>query len=155
MRWDKSDLEKLAWYMDEAFTIPGTRIRVGWDAIIGLIPGAGETVTFIIQAALVISAVSRHDVPVVIVARMIVNLLIDGVVGSIPLVGDVFDAFFKANTRNIRLLKELETTGKPRSNARHYGFLLAVVLVLGLVFVGIMALVYLFLRLIFGFQTPT
>ena len=100
--------ERLAWWMDEAFVVPGTRMRIGLDAIIGLFPGAGDWLMGLVQAGLVLSILLREEVPYSVGVRMVINVLIDTAVGTIPLVGDVFDAFFKANTRNIRLLRKVE-----------------------------------------------
>jgi nitrate reductase NapE component len=100
-------LEQLAWLMDRAFTIPGTRIKVGLDALLGLVPIGGDALTGIIQAGIVLIAVHHYRVPKPIAARMAGNVLLDTLVGSIPFVGDVFDIAFKANTRNIALLKRV------------------------------------------------
>jgi len=100
-------LERLAWLMDRAFKIPGTPIRVGLDAIIGLLPVGGDVVTGLIQAGIVVVAMVRYRVPKPIAARMALNVLLDIAVGSIPLVGDAFDVAFKANTRNLRLLGQV------------------------------------------------
>ena len=100
-------LERLAWLMDRAFKIPGTPIRVGLDAIIGLLPVGGDFITGLIQAGIVVVAMVRYRVPKPIAARMAANVLLDVAIGSIPLVGDVFDAFFKANTKNLRLLTQV------------------------------------------------
>jgi hypothetical protein len=100
------DLEWLAWLMDQAFVVPGTNIRVGLDALLGLLPFAGDTITGLIQAGLVLVALHRYRVPKAVAGRMAANVLLDIAVGSIPLFGDVFDVFFKANTRNIQLLRE-------------------------------------------------
>lgn len=102
-------LENLAWLMDRAIPIPGTNLRVGLDAILGLIPGLGDVATGTIQAGLVLFALSRYQVPKAVAARMIANVLIDVGLGSIPFVGDVFDMFFKANTRNLDLLKQAQS----------------------------------------------
>ena len=138
-------IEKLAWYMDEAFQVPGTRFRVGWDALIGLIPGLGETIMLLVQALVVVLAVSRERVPAVVAARMILNVLLDSVLGSIPIAGDVFDAFFKANTRNIALVRQVRsqraTSGKV-STAWHYAFIFCVVAALAAVVAGCLALVF-------------
>ena len=100
-------LERLAWLMDRAFKIPGTPIRVGLDAIIGLLPFGGDFVTGLIQAGIVVVAMTRYKVPKPIAARMAANVLLDIAVGSIPLVGDAFDVAFKANTRNLQLLTDV------------------------------------------------
>ncbi len=100
-------LERLAWLMDRAFKIPGTPIRVGLDAIIGLLPVGGDVITGLIQAGIVVVAMTRYRVPKPIAARMALNVLLDIAVGSIPFVGDAFDAVFKANTRNLQLLTQV------------------------------------------------
>ena len=101
-------LERLAWLMDRAFHIPGTPIRVGLDAILGLLPVGGDFLTGVIQTGIVLAAVYRYRVPKPIAARMAANVLLDTVVGAIPFVGDLFDVGFKANTRNIKLLAQVQ-----------------------------------------------
>jgi len=101
-------LEQLAWLMDRAFSIPGTRIRVGLDAILGLLPVGGDFLTGLVQVGIVLVAMFRYRVPRAVAARMAANVLLDVLVGSIPIVGDAFDAVFKANTRNIQLLRQIE-----------------------------------------------
>jgi len=96
--------------MDDAFVIPGTSIRIGWDAILGLVlPAAGDAVTAVSQVALLIAAV-RARAPGIVIARMVFNVAIDSLVGSVPLLGDLFDVGFKANRRNLQLLERLERT---------------------------------------------
>src|SRR3954454_13716754 len=101
-------LEQFAWLMDRAFRIPGTPIRVGLDAIIGLFPGAGDVLMGIVQAGIVLVAMFHYRVPRAVALRMAANVLLDVGIGAIPLVGDAFDVFFKANTRNMNLLREVE-----------------------------------------------
>ena len=101
-------LERLAWLMDRAIRIPGTPIRVGLDAIIGLLPIGGDFLTGVIQAGIVLVAMFHYRVPKAVAARMAVNVLLDIAVGAIPLFGDAFDAVFKANTRNLRLLTQVQ-----------------------------------------------
>jgi len=91
--------------MDDAITIPGTSIRIGWDAILGLVlPAAGDAATAVSQVALLVAAV-RARAPGVVIARMVLNVGIDTLVGSIPLLGDLFDVGFKANRKNLQLLE--------------------------------------------------
>ncbi len=99
------NLERLAWLMDRAFQIPGTRIRLGLDALLGLLPVGGDLLTGAVQAGLVLVALRHYKVPKTVAARMVANVLLDTAVGAIPLLGDMFDIGFKANTRNIRLLE--------------------------------------------------
>ena len=110
--------------MDDAFTIPGTSIRIGWDAILGLVVPRRRCRHAVSQVALLIAAV-RSRAPGVVIARMVLNVGIDTLVGSIPLLGDLFDAGFKANRRNLQLLERLEQAplGEPRSRTGDYAVL--------------------------------
>jgi hypothetical protein len=90
--------------LDSAFVIPGTKQRVGIDAIIGLIPGLGDVVTTILSSYIIWEA-RNLGVSKVALARMITNLGIHAAFGSVPLVGDLFDAFFRVNQRNMRILR--------------------------------------------------
>jgi hypothetical protein len=99
------NLERLAWLMDRALTIPGTKFSIGLDAILGLLPVGGDVLTGVVQAGLVLIALRHYRVPKSIAARMVGNVLLDVAIGSIPFLGDLFDAGFKANTRNVRLLQ--------------------------------------------------
>ncbi len=89
------NLERLAWLMDRAFTIPGTKITVGLDALLGLLPVGGDVLTGIVQAALVLIALRHYRVPRSVAARMMGNVALDVALGSIPLLGDLFDVAFQ------------------------------------------------------------
>jgi len=109
-------LERIAWLMDNSITIPGTRYRVGLDALFGLFPGVGDLLGAAVQVGLMLLAVQRYKVPRAVAARMAANVLLDMGVGTIPVVGDLFDFGFKANSRNVRLLREvgdLRRRGEP------------------------------------------
>jgi hypothetical protein len=99
------NLERLAWLMDRAVKVPGTRITFGLDALLGLLPGAGDALTGLVQTALVLVALRHYHVPKIVAAQMVGNVLLDTTVGAIPLLGDLFDIGFKANTRNVLLLE--------------------------------------------------
>jgi hypothetical protein len=101
-------LEQLAWLMDRAIEIPGTRIRIGLDALLGLLPVGGDFVTGLVQAGIVLVALFHYRVPRAVAARMVANVLLDTTIGAIPFVGDAFDVFFKANTRNVQLLRQVQ-----------------------------------------------
>jgi hypothetical protein len=101
-------LERLGWLMDDLIRIPGVGWRVGLDALVGLIPGFGDTATSLVSFYILAAAV-RYRVPKVTLLRMGLNLAIDYLVGSLPLVGDLFDAWWKSNQRNISLLTERAT----------------------------------------------
>src|SRR5437588_3507549 len=83
-------LERLAWLMDRAIRIPGTPIRVGLDALLGLLPVGGDVLTGIIQVGIVLFAIAHYKVPRAIAARMAANVLLDTTVGAIPILGDAF-----------------------------------------------------------------
>jgi hypothetical protein len=97
-------VEALARLMDGVFTLPGTNLRLGLDAIVGLVPVAGDVVSGLISSYLIWEA-RRIGAPRWLVARMMANTLFDTTLGAIPLVGDAFDVMFRANMRNMALLR--------------------------------------------------
>lgn len=97
------NLQRLANLLDNQFRIPFTRYRIGWDFIIGLIPVAGDVLTGLASLFILIGA-RKYGVSGRIQLRMLVNILIDVLAGSVPILGDILDASFKANARNMRLL---------------------------------------------------
>lgn len=96
--------ERLVRFMDDGFTLPGTSIRFGADPILGLLPVAGDLVTSASALSLFWLALERRA-PTVIIARMLLNVGIDLLFGSIPVLGDLFDVAFKANRRNLTLIE--------------------------------------------------
>jgi hypothetical protein len=101
-------LERLSWLMDDLIRVPGTGWRFGLDAIVGLIPGFGDTATSLVSFYILASAV-RYRVPKVTLLRMGMNIGIDYLLGSLPLVGDLFDAWWKSNQINVALLRKRAT----------------------------------------------
>ena len=97
-------LRSLAVLLDTAITLPGG-IRLGADSIIGLAPGIGDAITTALDAYIVFEA-HRLGVPKHKLMRMAANVAIDGIVGSVPIVGDLFDVAFKANIRNLAIIEE-------------------------------------------------
>jgi hypothetical protein len=97
-------LESLANFLDTAIALPGTNIRVGFDAVIGLIPGVGDVITTVTSLYIVHQA-RQLGAPTHLILRMLGNIAIDGLAGSIPFVGDVFDTFYRSNRRNMDLLR--------------------------------------------------
>jgi hypothetical protein len=97
-------LEAIGNLLDMAFIVPGTNVRYGIDGLIGLIPVVGDIITTAI-ALWVVREARALGAPRYLVARMLANVAIDGAVGAVPLLGDAFDVAFKANVRNIRMLR--------------------------------------------------
>ena len=110
------DLDRLADALDSRFRIPGTGIRFGYDSLIGFLPGIGDVAT-ILPSGWIIYQGHRLGAPKHTLARMATNVAIDSVVGSIPLLGDLFDVGFKANRRNIGILKTALEKQEARSRA--------------------------------------
>jgi hypothetical protein len=107
VRIDES-LRRLGWLMDDLIRIPGLGWSFGLDALVGLIPGFGDTATSLASFYILASAV-RYGVPKVTILRMGINIGIDYLVGSLPLVGDLFDAWWKSNQMNLELLSKRAT----------------------------------------------
>lgn len=97
-------LARLSRLMDTEFRVPGTKWRFGLDPLIGLIPGAGDAVSAGFSLWIVLEAY-RLGMSATTIARMLVNVVLDLATGAIPILGDLFDAGYKANSRNIRLLE--------------------------------------------------
>jgi hypothetical protein len=98
-------IDALATLLDSAFVIPGTKIRLGLDSLIGLVPGIGDVITTL-MALYIVREARALGAPRLVIARMLLNVAIDGGFGVIPVVGDMFDAMFCANRRNIALLRQ-------------------------------------------------
>jgi hypothetical protein len=119
--------------LDSAFRVPGTSIRFGWDAIVGLIPGIGDSITALFSLFILVHAF-RIRVPGIVRARMFINVGVDLLIGAIPFLGDIFDVAWKSNTRNLELL-ERHASGVAESTAADW------VMVLGSVGVVLLVLV--------------
>jgi len=97
-------LERLARLLDAEFRVPGTRIRFGLDGLMGLVPGIGDAAGLVLSAYIVLEG-WRLAMPANMVARMIANIVVDAALGSVPVAGDLFDFAFKANLRNLQLMR--------------------------------------------------
>jgi Domain of unknown function (DUF4112) len=127
-------LRRLAVLLDDSIPIPGTSFRIGVESIIGLIPGAGDLAGGAFSLYILLQA-ARMGVPRTLLARMGWNLVVDVVVGAVPLLGDLFDAGFKANMRNLSLLeRHVERPVASAKSSRRFVALLA--LLVGLCLVG-------------------
>lgn len=141
-------LDNFSKLLDTQFRIPGTSIRFGVDFLIGLIPYAGDILGFMFSAGLVLTMI-RHGASGQLVGKMLWNIFLDTVVGSIPVLGDIFDLFFKANRRNYHLLEE--HYGEGEHNGSFWSVLIPVLIVLVLLFVLMIWLIFKVIGLIWGF----
>ncbi|MGD1920464.1 MAG: DUF4112 domain-containing protein [Pleurocapsa sp.] len=97
-------IRKIAKLLDTAIGIPGTKIRFGLEPILGLIPGGGDLITALISAYSIYLATS-FGLEKSEIFKMVKNVAIDTALGSVPIVGDIFDAYFKSNIRNLEILE--------------------------------------------------
>ena len=127
-----SNLRVLAKLMDSQFKIPGTNVRFGLDALIGLVPGAGDFITFLISGYMV-TILANNGASGFVLTRMVLNVVIDSLVGAIPVLGDIFDVAFKANQRNMTLMQQHYVEGRHKGGA--WKVIVPVLFVL-LIFIG-------------------
>jgi hypothetical protein len=147
----EQNLERLSWLMDDVFRIPVLGWRIGLDALLGLIPGVGDTATTLASLYILTSAV-RYRVPKITLLRMGLNLGIDYALGSLPLVGDFFDAWWKSNQKNVELLRRRATVSAGEARQGRISdwlfvgviILLLVSLAIGAAFVSFYILVQIF-----------
>lgn len=143
----EESLDNLAFYLDDLFRIPAVGWRFGLDALIGLIPNAGDTITSLLSFYILIAGV-RYGVPKITLLRMAFNIGLDYLIGAIPFIGDAFDFFWKSNKRNMDLIRE-RATGKNVGTFGDYIFVFGIILLLiGLLIGSILASLYI-LSLIF------
>ena len=107
LRW----VERVAHLMDSQFRLPGTRFRFGLDPLLGLLPIVGDLSTTAVSVALLLTML-RHGASGAVVVRMAMNILLDTVVGAIPVLGNVFDFAYKSNERNVALLRRHYAEGR-------------------------------------------
>lgn len=119
-------LRRFAFLMDEAFVLPGTKIRVGFDAVLGLIPGIGDVIGAVLSTWVIAGAL-RHRVPALVIARMVLNVSIDLIFGAVPVAGDVFDFLFEENMINMRLLEKHRDRRRPPRSASQIALVLGVI----------------------------
>ena len=137
----EESLDNLAYYLDDFFRIPAVGWRFGLDALIGLIPNVGDTLTSFASFYILVAGV-RYGVPKITLLRMAFNIGLDYVVGSIPFIGDAFDFVWKANKQNMNLIRE-RATGKNVGTTGDYIFVFAIIGVLILILIAsILASIY-------------
>jgi len=132
-------MDGLAWLLDNSIKIPIINYRIGLDAIIGLIPGLGDVAGLVVSSVIVLQAI-RLGAPSATLTRMVLNIVAEALVGLVPMFGDVFDATFKSNVRNMILLRaamDPAQAGRPLNRAAGRG---TIALVIGAL-VGIILLI--------------
>lgn len=148
----EDNLSRLGWLMDDLIRIPGLGWSFGLDALVGLIPGFGDTATSLASFYILASAV-RYGVPKVTILRMGINIGIDYLVGSLPLVGDLFDAWWKSNRMNLELLSKRATVSADEARKGELSdwlFVGVIILVLAGLAIGAAAVSVYLLFLIFS-----
>ena len=137
-RQTRERLRSLAWLLDSSIPIPGTRFTVGIEALIGLFPFIGDMVG-VALSSFILKEASRLGAPKSVLLRMSFNVALEGIVGIVPFAGDVFDAAFKANQRNVRLLESwLDNPGRTARSSRWFGTALIAGLIVFLVLLAVL-----------------
>ena len=137
-------LDALSYLLDNSIRVPGTKARFGADAIIGLVPGFGDAAGALMSAYIVVQA-ARLGAPVPSMMRMLLNVGIEALFGAVPFLGDLFDAAFKANARNVAILRaELDRPGSTRRSST--GVVLAVIVALVVILGAVGWLAFMVLR---------
>jgi len=125
-------VSRLSFLMDEQFRIPGTKYRFGLDPLLNFIPFAGDVAGFAVSGGLVLAMASK-GLTSKIVVLMCINILLDTTIGAIPGIGQIWDFFFKSNTRNMRLMQEYYKEGKHQGSGKNTIVLALVILFLILI----------------------
>jgi hypothetical protein len=125
----------LARFLDESIPVPGTKYKIGVEPIVGLIPGVGDFFGVTLSAYIILRAADL-GVSAATIIRMIINLVIDGVIGSLPFVGDLFDLVWKANKRNIAIVENELLKNAPLKSSKVFVAVAAVALI------SVMALIF-------------
>ena len=133
------EAEVLARLMDSQFRVPGTNFRFGLDGLIGLIPGAGDLTTFAVSGYMLL-IMARNGASGFVLARMVLNVLLDAAIGSIPILGDLFDLVFKANIRNLRLMQQHYREGRHGGSA--WKLVIPILVILLILVIGFIWLAY-------------
>ena len=113
------NIQWLSRWLDSSISIPGTKFRFGFDAIIGLIPGIGDALGAALSSYIVLIAISLN-ISAWTLTRMLFNILVESIIGAIPLFGDIFDAVWKANERNRRLVEASLQSGRREKLDRRF-----------------------------------
>ena len=143
----------IAKLLDSAFFIPGTRIRIGLDPLLGLIPGFGDIVANLIGSSILFLA-TQLQVPKIILVRMAMNMGINTVFGAIPGIGDLFSIWFRSNEKNAQLLRRYTTQTTSRATPGDWLFVIGLIILMLTLIVGIFTLFILGVRTIWSLGNP-
>lgn len=133
-------VERWVHWLEDLIRVPGTKFGIGLDALIGfLVPGAGDTITGVGSMSLLVVAL-KHRVPTIALLRMCMNILVDTVLGALPVVGDAFDVFWRSNRRNLDIINKYKDDPKAKPSVLDYfivgtGLVLAVTSILLPIFI--------------------
>ena len=139
------NLDRLSFILDQAIRIPGTNIRFGLDPIISMLaPVVGDSITTVISVYIIIASI-RYGLPKGVIARMVFNVAVDYLIGTVPAVGDLFDFAWKANSRNMKLL-DRHARGEGKSKWSDWAWLFLLLGGLGIFIFGLLAVIVLILH---------
>ncbi len=133
--------QALGQLLDSSLTIPGTKIKVGLDPLIGLIPGIGDLISNGIGSSLLFLA-TKAGVPRIVILRMSMNIVINMVVGAIPIVGDLFSIWFKSNLQNAQILHKHSQTTAPVTTVIDWLYVSAIILVMILILSLVLSFIF-------------
>ncbi|MBP3944157.1 DUF4112 domain-containing protein [Sphingobacteriaceae bacterium WQ 2009] len=150
LKQDFAWIERISWLLDNKFQLPGTSFRFGLDPLLNLIPFAGKAVSFVTSLVMIL-IMWRHGVSRKAILLMLINILIDAITGAIPLFGNIFDFFHKANQKNMVLLREYYF--EERHQGKGNGILLAMAISLLLLCAAMIYLLWMISSWIWGFIT--
>jgi NAD/NADP transhydrogenase beta subunit len=134
-------IKRLVYLLDEQFRLPGTNFRFGLDPLMNLFPVVGDMTGFVISAGLLL-AMAKKGASNKLVVLMSINIFLDAIIGGIPFIGQVFDFFFKANSRNLRLIKEHYIEGKHSGSGKN-----TLVLAISILVILLALLIFLLIKL--------
>ena len=140
-RLNDEALDQLARVLDDMFQIPGTRIRFGLDALVGLIPGVGDAISGA-TSMLIVFAAWQRGLPRITLARMVANVAIDSLLGAMPIFGDLFDVWWKSNRMNVNILHRAEASPRRRRWHDWLFFLLLMLVIAAIAALPIVMLIW-------------
>lgn len=136
--------KRIAWILDECIRVPGTNIRFGLDAILGLVPGAGDFTATLI-GVLVLAEAGKRGIPFKLLFQMGGNMFVNAIGGFIPFFGDLFSVWFKSNKRNYQLLTDFLDGQEGKTTQNHWAPMIMALIIIGLIVLINLAVVVAFI----------